>query len=89
MASIESSESASPIIFDSLPYFDKDRDENPVLAEQVAHVLAVETQQVSQEAPHPHMAPAFEIFSVRARSSLYTHPAPPFPLGWLDSGLTL
>ncbi|EIM92812.1 uncharacterized protein STEHIDRAFT_144095 [Stereum hirsutum FP-91666 SS1] len=63
MASIESSESASPIIFDSLPYFDKDRDENPVLAEQVAHVLAVETQQVSQEAPHPHMAPAFEIFS--------------------------
>lgn len=78
MASIESSDSASPIIFDSLPYFDKDRDENPVLAEQVAHVLAVEAQQVSQEAPHPHMAPAFEIFSVRTLSILSTTILDPF-----------
>lgn len=65
MASNESSEDTMPQIFDSLPYFDKDRDENPILAEQVAHVLAVETQQLSQEAPHPRMPPAFEIFSVR------------------------
>lgn len=70
MTSIEASQNAAPQIFDSLPYYDNELDQDPILKEKVTHELAVETQKLQQETLHPRVPPAVEIFSVRAPSSL-------------------
>ncbi|KAA1468557.1 breast carcinoma amplified sequence 2 [Dentipellis sp. KUC8613] len=49
--------------FDSLPYYDNDLEQHPILREKVQHELAVETQKLQQERLHPNLPPAFELFT--------------------------
>lgn len=51
-------------IFDSLPYYDDDLDQDPLLQELVQKEIAKEPKPSSE--PHPNLPPAFELFTVRS-----------------------
>jgi pre-mRNA-splicing factor SPF27 len=54
------SDAASPILFDSLPYYDNDLEENPSLREKVEKELAREPKPPA--ALHPRVPPPVELF---------------------------
>jgi pre-mRNA-splicing factor SPF27 len=56
----------SPVIFDSLPYYDNDLDKYPFLREKVERELAKEPK--PPEALHPRVPPPITLFAVRART---------------------
>lgn len=59
-----------PQIYDSLPYYDHELEQDPLLAEKVNHEIAVELQRLPQQPFHPNAPPDIELFAV---SSAPTH----------------
>lgn len=51
------------MIFDSLPYIDRDLENHPILQEKVQHELAKELSKSTSL--HPDLPPPFELFKVR------------------------
>lgn len=49
-------------IFDSLPYYDNDLEQNPILKEKVERELAREPK--PPQTLHPRVPPPFELFKV-------------------------
>lgn len=59
-------DNAGPAIFDSLPYYDNELEQNPFLREKVEKELAREAK--PSQAIHPRVPPPVELFSVRTHS---------------------
>jgi pre-mRNA-splicing factor SPF27 len=55
-------------MFDSLPYYDRELDEDPALKQKVERALAKELGTIPTEL-HPDVPPPIELFKVRARTA--------------------
>ena len=68
MSSVTNGDSQPSIIFDSLPYYDNELEQYPILKERVEKELAREGK--PPQTLHPKVPPEPTLFAVRARCSL-------------------
>lgn len=66
--SSDASDTSASQIYDSLPYYDNDLEQYPILKDKVAQELAKETK--AQQGLHPRVPPPIELFTVCTRNSV-------------------
>ncbi len=67
MSSVTNGDAQSSIIFDSLPYYDNELEQYPILKEKVEKELAREGK--PPQTLHPNVPPEPTLFAVRAQRS--------------------
>lgn len=71
--SVQVDDSPSPILFDSLPYYDNDFERDPSLKEKAEKLIAREGKPSTPQTLHPRVPPPITLFSVRAHCSVLAH----------------